>query len=165
MGTDVYLEWDTKTEEEQKAQCTGCAIDAGEEGYLRASIGMVLEEHILRLLFPEKYWTGESREEYDFEGNYEQLNELGFRYLASVAKNEPFEKEGQQHETLQQQRETAGAITQVIRNAIPGGGWIQTSEIDEFRWAVSWLDSVYSFFELGIRKQRKGLKPYPYISW
>ncbi|MEI8120472.1 MAG: hypothetical protein WCI20_00355 [bacterium] len=165
MGTDVYLEWDTKTEEEQKAQFTGWAIDAGEDGYLRTSISMVLEEHILRVLFPEKYWAEGSTDEYDFEGNFERLNEIGCRYLVSVARNEPFESESQQQEVLQNQKTTAEAILQVIRNTVPEGGWIKTSEIDEFRWAVSWLDSVYSFFELGIRKQKEGLKPYPCISW
>jgi len=35
MGIDIYLHWRGQTEEEEKAQATGFAIDAGDVGYLR----------------------------------------------------------------------------------------------------------------------------------
>jgi hypothetical protein len=54
MGTDVYLDWKGKSKEDKEKQCTGFSIDAGEVGYLRASIGMTTENAFLRGLFPNK---------------------------------------------------------------------------------------------------------------
>jgi hypothetical protein len=165
MGTDVYLQWDGKTSEEGKAQCTGWAIDAGDIGYLRACISMVRENGVLRMLFPEKYWSRRSKEEYDFKGNFEQLNAIGLRYLVSVVKGVPFEIGEDQQEGMKKQQETAAAILQSIKSMVPEGGKISVGEITDFRDAVAWLESMFCFFEIGIEKQEQGLKPYPYISW
>jgi len=35
MGIDIYLEWDTMSEEDRKAQATGFSITSGNVGYLR----------------------------------------------------------------------------------------------------------------------------------
>ena len=56
MGTDIYLEWNNKSEEERKKQITGFDIRAGNIGYLRASIGMVEENSFLRQIFSNDYW-------------------------------------------------------------------------------------------------------------
>lgn len=165
MGTDVYLEWGGKTPKEGKAQCTGWAIDAGDRGYLRACVSMVRENGVLRMLFPEKYWSKRSRDEYDFKGSFEQLNAIGLRYLVSVVKGVPFEIGQDQQEVMQKQQQMAAAILQSIKSKAPAGAEIKVGGITDFRDAVSWLESVFCFFEIGIEKQEKGLKPYPYISW
>jgi len=170
MGTDVYLEWEGKTEEEQKAQYTGWSIEGGFVGYLRASIGMARENAVLRLLFADKYWAKRSPEEYDFKGNFEMLNAIGFRYLLSVVTGKPFDIGEDKAEAMKPQHEQALAVLGAVRQL---GERLGASEkmkvyvggIDDFRSAVSWLNSLFSFFELGIEKQEAGLKPYPYISW
>ena len=165
MGTDVYLDWDGKTSEDGKAQVTGWTIDAGDIGYLRACVSMLRENGVLRMLFPEKYWSRSSKEEYDFKGNFEQLNAIGFRYLVSVVKGVPFEIGEDQQEGMKKQQDMAVAILQSIKSMVPEGGKISGGEITDFRDAVSWLESVFCFFEIGSEKQERGLKPYPYISW
>ncbi len=161
MGTDVYLEWEGKPEKEAPV-CTGYVID---DGYLRACVSMVRENSVLRMLFPEKYWCGRSREAFDFKGSFEQLSAIGWRYLVSVVKGVPFEIARDQQAVLEEQREMCAAILQSITSQMPEGARIGASELTEFRDAVAWLEAVFSFFELGIGKQEQGLKPYPYISW
>ena len=165
MGTDVYLEWEGKTEQEQKAQCTGWAIDAGDVGYLRACVSMTSENGVLRLLFPEKYWRDRSKDAYDFKGNFGQLSAIGWRYLVSVAQGVPFEIGKDQRAVLEEQRKMASKILQAVSLLAPEGAKVIAGERTEFREAVAWLESVFSFFELGIAKQEQGQKPYPYISW
>lgn len=55
MGTDIYLVWKNQTKKDKEGQGTGFSIDAGEVGYLRASIGMTTENYFLRLLFPDNW--------------------------------------------------------------------------------------------------------------
>ena len=165
MGTDVYLEWEGKTEQEQKAQCTGWAIDAGGVGYLRACVSMTSENGVLRLLFPEKYWRGRSKDAYDFKGNFGQLSAIGWRYLVSVAQGMPFEIGKDQRAVLEEQQRMAATILQGLRNGAPEGAQVRVGALTELREAVAWLESLFSFFELGIAKQEQGQNPYPYISW
>lgn len=159
------MEWQGKTEQEQKAQCTGWAIDAGDVGYLRACVSMTSENGVLRLLFPEKYWRDRSKDAYDFKGNFAQLSAIGWRYLVSVAQGVPFEIGKDQRAVLEEQQRMAAAILHGVRSVTPEGAQVRAGALTEFRDAVEWLESVFSFFELGIAKQEQGQKPYPYISW
>ena len=56
MGTDIYLSWDDMTKEEKDGRITGYDIFSGHKGYLRASIGMVEENKVLRAIFSDVYW-------------------------------------------------------------------------------------------------------------
>ena len=171
MGTDVYLEWNGKTEEEHEKQLEGCmTINAGDVGYLRASIGMANENGFLRMLFPSKYWQERSCDEYDFKANYDMLNSMGLKYLICAASGKQFETGEEQDKALKKQEKAAlaihGAITQLAdRFGASEKFKLYIGAVRDFRSAVEWLNSVFGFFELGIEKQEKGLKPYPYISW
>jgi hypothetical protein len=171
MGTDVYLEWTGKTEEESTEQRNGCmTINAGYVGYLRASIGMANENGFLRMLFPAKYWQNRSSDEYDFKANYEMLNSMGLKYLVCAASGKQFETAEAQDKELKKQEQAAlaihGAITQLAdRFGASEKFKLYIGAVRDFRCAVEWLNSVFGFFELGMEKQEKGLKPYPHISW
>ena len=84
MGTDIYLEWDGMTDEEKEAQITGFSIRAGDKGYLRASIGMVLENSILREIFPREYWESSEPLEYNFQKRSKELPYLLKIYISAV---------------------------------------------------------------------------------
>lgn len=169
MGTDVYLEWEGKTEKEQEARFTGWDIGAGDVGYLRASIGMVNENALLRMVFAEKYWTECSKEPYDVKGSFEVLSELGFRYLVAVVSGRPMEMSQAGKAVMAGQRERGLSVMEEVKKACErqegaGGVAVRLGEIREFRDAVRWLESLFCFFDLGVEKQEAGLKPYPCIS-
>jgi hypothetical protein len=56
MGTDIYLKWDNMSKKDHDDQITGWRIDKGNTGYIRASIGMIQENELLRKVFPEEVW-------------------------------------------------------------------------------------------------------------
>ena len=62
-GTDIYLYWEGKTEEDRQKQITGWNITCGDAGYLRASIGMASENACLRVIFPGDFWEHEDFDE------------------------------------------------------------------------------------------------------
>ena len=165
MGTDIYLEVNGKTDEEE--QGTSLNIEAGNAGYLRASIHMVAENGVLRMLFAEKYWLNRSRDEYDFRGNYEMLKGIGLKYLASVATGKPMELPEEVNEVLRRQERSAAAILGALKQVVGDkeGVNVACGSIEDFGDAVDWLNWLFKFFQLGIEKQEKGLKPFPYISW
>ena len=169
MGTDVYLEWEGKNEEDENKQAEGClAIDAGDVGYLRASIHMENENALLRMMFPAKYWNEHSRDEYDFRANSEMLEMLGLRYLVSAVLGKAVEVPEEQNEAWIAGRKMAERLSQMLKGVEEASGGdvsVFMGETDGLRDAVEWLNSVFEFFELGIEQQEKGLKPYPYISW
>ena len=171
MGTDIYLEWDGKTEMEQNAQSESAwSIDAGRFGYLRASIGMADENAVLRTLFPEKYWKERSTEEYDFEAGYEMLSVLGMKYLMSAVSGEPMEIGKEYAGAMNRQEQSAmaihGALTQLAdRFGASEKFKVYMGSVRSLGSAVEWLNSLFKFFDLGKEKQKEGLRPYPYISW
>jgi hypothetical protein len=170
MGTDIYLNWEGKTQQDWDDQMTGWSIDAGSVGYLRASIGMITENAVLREIFPEKYWTAGSTDEFDFKGAYALLGKLGFEYLASVVEGTEMQLAGQAAKGIGEQQETAMAIHSAIMGVAESFGasgqlQVYMGKPESFSGAVNWLNSLFQFLELGIEKQKKGLKPYPGISW
>ena len=163
MGTDIYIQWKGKTEEDTEKQFVGFSINAGSKGYLRASIHMQRENAFFRMLFNvDQYWDRHDTAAYDFKSNYETLNKLGFRYLASVYMGYDFETTETEH--LEKQMNQKNKIMNALKK-ISSPENIITKSIDDFRFAVMWLESLFQFFELGIELQEKGLEPYPYISW
>jgi len=167
MGTDIYLEWDGMTEEEKKAQYTGFSIDAGRVGYLRASIGMVRENQVLREVFPNEYWDSEDSLPYDFKANYERVQEVGAKYLASILFDLPLADENSEAMNYAKYGETINSLLCAIFN----GGYqsgeykVDMSRKLGIRYAVMWLNSLFDFFDLGYKKQEEGLNPRVYISW
>lgn len=53
MGIDVYLEWDGKTEAEDKAQVTGFSVTSGDVGYLREAYHGA--PYATKVMFPEAW--------------------------------------------------------------------------------------------------------------
>jgi hypothetical protein len=161
MGTDVYLEWNGKTEEDAEKQRTGFSIDAGGAGYLRASIGMVRENTFLRALFPEKYWDNKAGKpmRYAFtEDKYKILTKAGVVYLMSILAGQEAESSA-----ARKQAEVGDRILKMLKGAGIGEA-VKSANLD-FRHAIMWINSVWSFFELGMEKESAGLEPGIYISW
>ncbi len=163
MGTDIYLEWEGKTEQQKQQQAEDAfSIEAGSNGYLRASIHMHNENALLRKLFSVEYWEGESMEPYDFSANYSRALVLGAVYLAAETSGQNFPSEKPQ--TVEDRN--IDEIIKVLETKLD----IQISEEDEdpltrFRDAITWLNSLFAFFELGMNLQKEGKRPFPYISW
>ena len=161
MGTDIYLDWEEKTEKDKEKQLTGFSIDSGNTGYLRASISMVKENTFLRALFHEKYWnnkTGKPMRCEFTQDKYRTLIKAGVVYLMSVLTGKEVESNG-----ARKQAEAGQKIFNMLKN-IGIGEVVKSADLD-FRHAIMWLNSVWSFFELGIEKENSGLKPGIYISW
>jgi len=159
MGTDVYLGWDDMTEDEKKARYTGFSINAGNVGYLRASIGMYLENTVLRMVFPPEYWRGDGAP-YDFnEIGFEELSIIGSRYLANVMFGIPLEED----EDVMEQTRRGEMIMKMLSGtgASIEGGTAKPS----LRGAVMWLNALFDFYVLGIKKAKEGKNPTVYISW
>jgi len=170
MGTDVYLEWQGKTEAEDKQQIVGLSIAEGSVGYLRASIGMRDENVVLRMLFADKYWSG-SKDEYDFKAQYKLLDCWAVKYLLSVVLGKNLDLESSDQDLRMQSHKRAQVVWEALKKAGeklgagPEDCRVHIGAITELRDAITWLNSLYEFFELGVEKQEQGLKPYPYISW
>jgi hypothetical protein len=90
MGTDIYMQWKGKTEEDTEKQFVGFSINESSKGYLRASIHMQRENAFLRMLFNvNKYWDRHDTTAYDFKGNYATLKGLGFIPTVECADHTP----------------------------------------------------------------------------
>lgn len=154
------MKWNKQTEEEHKAQITGFSITSGNKGYLRASIGMVKENHLLRLIFPNEFWNCQDDKgiPYDFIANFNKMLNLGFQYLLSVVLNIDIEiSEEQKEQTV---------MGDMMIKMLNSSGWkILSHTKSDFPFAVSWLNSLIEFFELGIEKQKEKLNPKVCISW
>jgi hypothetical protein len=158
MGTDIYLSWNGMDEEEKKMQTdVGFDADAGEIGYLRASIGMVQENRLLRMLFPEVHW--EPMDEglsYDFKKGVELLPKALSQYVAGDELPETDSSRRQ----FQMGQIVAKMMTEVGDAEIAkiSGG----RDMDE---RVRYARSVLRFFMFGMRLQEEGKNPKVYISW
>lgn len=157
MGTDVYMSWNKQSKTEKKAQITGYAIDAGDRGYLRASIGMVEENTVLRLLFPGKFWKGGLAQQYDFEAGFEPMKAVVRQYLQGKISQELLEDT----EQLDSQAEMHASIMKIFS----GKDYQISTQETTSEGRKMWAKSLVNFFELGREKQAKGLKPKVYISW
>lgn len=163
MGSDVYLRWDNQTEGEKEKQISRIfEISAGHVGYLRASLGMVSENSFLKILFPSEYWDAGSKGlRFEFtEEKFKELEKAGFAYLMSAFTG----KEIKCSQTEMQEK-TNDAILNALQKAGIPEDKIRHSGSLNFRTAVIWLDSVFSFFELGMELEKKGLNSKVLIQW
>jgi hypothetical protein len=151
MGTDIYLRWDGMTEEDKKNQYTGYKITAGNVGYLRAFIGMIDENKVLRLIFPDEFWSGDGELPYDFVQYIDDVRMILKDYLIGI----PLDDVGRGAA----QRELGENITEFFNNL----GVAVDSHVDVNR--IDWAISVYAFIKLGVKLQQDGKNPKVDISW
>jgi len=162
VGTDIYLSWDKQTKKEKKEQITGWSIDAGDKGYLRASIGMVKENKVLRLLFPNKIWESKKDGElYDFKENWTKCIKLCQMYIVSEIFNIPIP-------IIDKGMKSQIKMGEDIVKALNGLGFDNTQIVTtqrSFQSAVWWVNSLLNFFTLGYEKQEEKKNPKVKISW
>lgn len=153
MGTDIYLSWKGQTKEEKDKQATGFDIRSGNVGYLRASIGMVKENAFLRAIFGEDYWKGKELR-YEFkEENYFEIQKLGFLYILTILdKRESVNEDNPLLTIIKELAEKTDAEVKISGNL-------------GFRQTISWLNSLFDFYELGLEKEKEGKKPKILISY
>jgi len=161
MGTDVYMEWKGKSKEEKDKQSTGFDIGSGDVGYMRASIGMSRENSILRVLFNKKFWESSKALRFEFtEKGFEGLQIFGLYYLLSAIRGEEIN-----NPQLEEQQAQGEKVIQMLKKLKWKDSQIVTSESCCFRSAVMWLNSLFSFYELGLRLEEAKKEPKVYISW
>ena len=155
MGTDVYLRWNRQAKEEMEKQHEGIfSIDQGNIGYLRASIHMVDENTVLRMIFPDEYWQGGDEMEYDFNRNYKYLKPL----LNSYMKGEEIDI----GDRLDGLKKLSGGIIRAFENQ---GLQVRKPEPRSIQGRVIWAKSLIQFFRLGIKLQKEGMNPRICILW
>jgi hypothetical protein len=147
MGTDVYMTYVGQPEN-----------DSWEEGYIRASIGMINENYILRQIFPEQVWEDEV---YEFHYNMELLEKvqrLKDQYLHAIKNNYDLgskEEAGVKH---------GDGVQNLFKNM--GFGTMQTSgSPKDMDSAKGWFRQVEHHVVLGIAMSNLGKKPRVEISW
>ncbi len=149
MGTDVYLMYDGKDPNGKN----------WEEGYIRASIGMVNENYVLRQIFPPECWE---HEENNFEYTWDlvaKVMRIGEQYLDAVHKGYQLGSKGEAGV------EHADNIANLLKSLVPEGATMQMGGIDNLNEARRWLQSVSNHVAIGISKARAGLNPTVDISW
>ena len=160
MGTDIYLAWNKMSKSEKDEQYSGWSINGGDTGYLRASIGMTQENQLLRLVFPRKYWEGGKKVRFIFDQkSLARCGVAGRMYLAHAImgtrmKEEELPNKGMLESILK-------ALTGQDFDKVTVGGM---NDQDLFG-KVTWIKSLFDFFEKGYEKEEKKLKPTVYISW
>jgi len=155
MGSDVYLRWDSMSEEDKEKQLTGFNIAAGKAGYLRASIGMAEENEVLRVLFPEQIWNSSEPVEYDFEGNMEAMRSVLVSYLAG----QKIDVQDRIAESTAMGRHVGEVLARTF-----GAENVVTPGMD-FEDKKTWAESLVGFFRLGAELQKAGKRPGVWISW
>lgn len=163
MGTDIYLKWDGQTRTQQKAQYTGYSIDAGNVGYLRASIGMETENAVLREVFPNEIWEKAGKYiPYDFNQGFAVLQAVAKKYLASCLFGIPYTKNAVQ---IKHEEWAKRALAMLAEKKKFDKVVNPADSMDDLPNAVMWLNSLYNFFWLGMDKQKAKLNPKVMISW
>ena len=162
MGTDVYLSWKKMSKKDKDKQITGWEIDAGDKGYLRASISMTQENQLLRLVFPRKYWENTDEKPLRFIFDQKSLarcSVAGRFYLAHAImgtrmKEEQLPNDGMLESVLK-------ALGDAKFERIQAG---TISDQDLFG-KVTWIKSLFDFFAIGYEAETKKLEPTVDISW
>lgn len=153
-GSDVYLEWSGKTEEDEQKQITGYDITAGKKGYLRASIGMIEENKLLRLLFPDKYWENNSKDPFEFIGN----TSMALMAVKAYLEGKPLDVQ----DRCDAQQKAGQIISLLLDNDYK---WITPPGAMTKNERAVYAKSVLEFWKMGLKLQADGKKPYPEISW
>lgn len=148
MGTDVYLNYDGKKDDDDQI------------GYIRASIGMVNENFILRQIFPPECWElGENNFKYTHD-LIPKLMRIGEQYLDAVHNGYNLGSKGE-----------AGVdhgdnVAVLLKSIMPKSTNFQMmGGIDNLNDARQWLEHVLNHIAIGIAKAQSGLNPRVYISW
>jgi len=150
MGTDIYLSYD---EQDMKKE------GYWQEGYIRASIGMVNENYILRQIFPPECWEEEKN---NFEYNedlFGKVMRLGEQYLDAVSKGYQLGSKGEAGVTH------GDNIATLLKSIIPEGTTMEMGGIDNIVEAKQWYLSVAQHIAMGVSMTKKGLNPKVIISW
>jgi len=159
MGTDIYLCWNGMTKEDEEKQITGFDITKGDKGYLRASIGMIIENLILREVFEEKYWESTDPLEYDFKTKCLELPFLLKKYLLTKIEIELIMERREIPENLREFLEKIDLLELSKEPKLTSG------MIKDIVSTIKWANSLIDFFLLGIKKQEEGKNPKILISW
>ncbi len=168
MGTDVYLTWKGMKDSDRKKQRTGFSIDAGDVGYLRASIGMATENAVLRALFPARFWemAAEDRQKggvpFDFmsEDNQRLLDTLAVQYLLAIVTGKEVS-----HPVHEKVEALHGMVLKALASAGSEGMRIETAGPLDVGSAVTWINSLCEFYGLGYSLQEQGREPMVRIIW
>lgn len=150
------------TEEDKRLQLdSGFDSSIGEVGYLRASIGMVRENRLLRMLFSDELWEpqeDDTGKEFDFKEAAKKLPDALTKYVD--------DEELPMSESAKQQVEAGEIVKKMLKEQGFDDASVQTSggERDE-KGRVRYAHSVLRFFMLGVKLQDLGKKPRVYISW
>lgn len=157
MGTDIYLKHPAIDEDEQ---ATGFSIEAGDKGYLRASISMNSENSTLRKIFDTSTKNKDMWDEFEdgghpfnFRGKYQQCQKAIASYLMARLMGDELTEGTEQHQKMKEQ--VFGALGDMVedseKDAIMKAGGSKQSLPDSVKWA----NSVIEFYELGLRLQKK----------
>ena len=182
MGSDVYLKWKGMDNKDAEKQITGFDIDAGDKGYLRASIGMHNENTLMRGLFGKKVWEPEKKDQvtayfdkeykenvqyvpFDFKKHFSEAVAYSVEYILCVANGAELK-----HPDAKGQRELGTMVVKMLTGAgftqdqIRTGG-IQGPDSVEIGWAITWANSLLGFMRMGVALQEEGKNPGIDISW
>ncbi len=159
MGTDIYLteKWEQLPVREKED--LRFSIEAGQLGYLRASVGMVKENTLLRELFPRRIWENKKGEPFDFIENQDNLELYARLYLMSVILNKELDKS-----LIKEQLKLADATIENLKKEYPH------AEMEGLEGGLHeplmWLNSLFYFFSEGVKLQKeKGENPSIIIDW
>ena len=158
MGSDCYMKWEGMTKKEKEAQLTGFSIDDGRNGYLRASISMFTENSLLRGLFPDRYWKGKGIRYKFSQRGYMALQKAGLFYLISALTGKPIE-----NPKSREYKEFGEGVFKMLEKL--DYDKVEKSDSLGFRYSIMWLNSVFSFYELGLKKEEEKKNPEIDISW
>ena len=125
------------TPKEKQARLTGFSINAGNVGYLRASIGMVNENTVLRILMPDHWECSQEEADnggkpYNFEGNCTLLERLARQYLIATMVGS---------EIKHPNHAKAHEMGKILMKMLRGSGWktVQGGGTRDLSSAVMWL--------------------------
>ena len=151
--------------------------------YIRASIGMILENEVLRMIFPNEFWNPEDDKPlvYNFIQNRKALNYILKKYLLAVATGKA--SIGEVPEEVK-----AGAVFGMMFAKEFGGskgpGQVDVGQPDQnhskikvvmtlsppqneegLKSAKWWANGVRKFFRNGLKLQNEGQNPTVAIGW
>lgn len=149
MGTDIYLSYDGQDQNIE---------GYWEEGYIRASIGAINENWVLRKVFPEEIWDDKMPENFKYNMDLlEKAQRLKPQYIDSVEKD-----------YLLGSKDEAGVkhgdgIANLFQNL--GFGVMQDSGHKSVNSAYAWFRTLENHICIGIAMELLGKNPQVEISW
>jgi hypothetical protein len=149
MGTDIYLSYDGQDMSDKYCQ----------EGYIRASIGMINENYVLRQIFPPECWESE---ENNFKYTFDlvpKVMRVGEQYLDAVHEGYQLGNAGEAGV------EHGNNIANLLKQILPEGTSMVMGGINDIFEAKRWLKTLSMHIAIGISKEQAGLNPKVVISW